>query len=61
MPRSRFNGEGPEVLEMYERLREDMVVGDGIIGVREQKLEAPNIETIVPPMRSSSVYYSKEK
>ena len=53
-PKSRFSTDGPEVLEQWERINEDMIIGDGVVGIREIKLDPPNIDTVVPPMRTSS-------
>lgn len=51
-PRSRY-----EIA--YDHLMEDVVVGDGFIGIRDKKQDPQNVDAVIPPMRRSSIYYKK--
>lgn len=52
-PASRFSGDKDAALA-HSKTLEDTVVGDGFIGIREQKQEAMNVESILPATRSAS-------
>jgi hypothetical protein len=52
-PASRFAG-NKDAAEAHSKTLDDLVVGDGFIGIREQKQEAMNVESIVPATRSAS-------
>lgn len=58
--RLRFAFDSPEVQRNYDRLMEDVVVGDGFYGMREKKQDPQNVDMVIPPMRSSSQYYKKQ-
>ena len=57
--RWRFNSDSDRVKADYERLMEDVMVGDGFNGMRELKQDPPNLDSVIPPFRSSSKYYQK--
>ena len=55
----RFATDPQKVHDAFDRIMEDLAVGDGFPGMKERKQEPSNLDTVIPPMRSSSQYYTK--